>query len=53
MVEDGDTYFYHADGLGSIVTITDDALNIVQHYSYGMPTSTDPDFIQPYTFTGR
>jgi len=56
MVEDGDTYYYHAGGLGSIVAMTDDSLNIVQHYSYdsfGSPTSTDPDFSQPYTFTGR
>ena len=56
MVEDGDKYYYHADGLGSIVAITDDACNVVQKYSYdsfGTPTPTDPDFIQPYTFTGR
>lgn len=56
MVEDGTNYFYHADGLGSIVAITDDATNIVQKYSYdsfGTPTLTDPDFIQPYAFTGR
>ena len=56
MVEGGDKYYYHADGLGSIVAITDDARNVVQKYSYGSfgtPTPTDPDFIQPYTFTGR
>jgi len=56
MVEDGDTYFYHVDGLGSIVAMTDDSLNIVQHYSYdsfGTPTLSDPAFSQPYTYTGR
>jgi len=56
MIEDGDSYFYHADGLGSIIAMTDDTLNIVQHYSYdsfGMPTLSDPDFSQPYAFTGR
>jgi len=56
MIEGRDTYYYHADGLGSIVAMTDDSLNIVQHYSYdsfGTPTLSDPDFIQPYTYTGR
>jgi len=56
MVRNGQNYFYHADGLGSIVAITDQSRNIVQKYSYetfGLPTPTDPTFRQPYAFTAR
>ena len=56
MVRAGQTYFYHADGLGSIVALTDQSRNIVQKYGYetfGLPTPTDPAFRQPYAFTAR
>lgn len=51
----GQFYYYHADGLGSIATITDAAHNIVQSYEYdsfGMakPSTT---FMNIYTYTGR
>jgi RHS repeat-associated protein len=51
------SYYYHADGLGSIVAITDANEDIVQRYSYdtfGMMTSVqDPEFDNSYAFTGR
>jgi RHS repeat-associated protein len=56
MVRGGQNYFYHADGLGSIVAITDQNQTIVQKYSYeafGLPTPQDPSYRQPYTFTAR
>ena len=56
MVRNGQNYFYHADGLGNIVAITDQSQNIVQKYSYetfGLPTPSDPAFRQPYAFTAR
>ena len=55
MIKDGSSYYYHADGLGSIVAITDSSQTIVQHYDYGtfgQLTASD-DFNNSYTFTGR
>ncbi len=48
-------YYFHADGLGSITTITDNSRNIVQRYSYdsfGMPKPTT-SFKNNYQFTSR
>ena len=57
MIKNNQTYYYHADGLGSITAITDSSGTIVQKYQYdsfGNITSVlNPNFIQPYTFTGR
>jgi len=48
---------YHADGLGSVVAMTDTSKNIVQRYSYdtfGMLTAIqNPEFTNSYTYTGR
>jgi RHS repeat-associated protein len=50
------TRFYHADGLGSIRRLTDEAGNITDGYTYSAfgellaHTGTDP---QPYTFAGE
>ena len=50
------TRFYHADGLGSIRRLTDEAGNITDGYTYDAfgellaHTGTDP---QPYAFTGE
>lgn len=53
----GQSYFYHADGLGSVLALTDSAKGIVQRYSYdtfGMLTSVvDAEFGNEYTYTGR
>jgi len=54
-VRAGQSYFYHADGLGSIVAITDSTQAIVQKYSYEsfvLPTPLTT-LQQPYMFTGR
>jgi len=51
----GGFHYYHADGLGSIVAITDTAKNVVQRYEYdsfGMVTP-QTDFVNSYTYTGR
>ena len=57
MIQDGTRYFYHADGLGSIVALTDSNKQIVQRDSYdtfGMLTSVqNPEFNNSYTYTAR
>lgn len=53
----GASFFYHADGLGSITEITNNSGSVVQAYTYSsfgkIESQLDPTFIQPYTFTGR
>lgn len=53
----GASFFYHADGLGSITEITDSTGALKQQYTYSsfgkIESQLDPNFIQPYTFTGR
>jgi len=53
----GQTYCYHADGLGSIVAMTNSSKNIVQRYSYdtyGMLTGIlNHELTNSYTYTGR
>ena len=49
------TYYYHADGLGSITALSNASGSIVQTYSYdsfGNITQTG-SITQPYTFTAR
>ena len=50
-------YFYHADGLGSIVGLSDASGNIVQRYEYDsfgiMNITTQGNIRQPFTYTGR
>ncbi len=57
MIKGGGTYYYHADGLGSIIAITDANRNVVQRYEYdsfgNITYMQDPNFKQPYTYTGR
>jgi len=56
LVRGGQSYFYHADGLGSVVAITDGSQAVVQRYGYegfGLPTPQNTTFSQPYAFTGR
>jgi len=51
------SFFYHADGLGSITEITNQSGTVVQAYTYSsfgkIESQLDPNFIQPYTFTSR
>lgn len=52
----GESFFYHADGLGSITELTDSAGATAQGYlydSFGRTQSIFPTFQNPYTFTGR
>ena len=56
MVTGSNTYCYHADGLGSIVAITNASQSVVQRYSYdtfGMVTASDRSFANLYAFTGQ
>ena len=50
-------YYYHADGLGSIIAITDTTKTIVQRYQYAiygmLTTIQNPEFPNSYTFTAR
>jgi RHS repeat-associated protein len=48
-------YYYHFDGLGSVVAISDSNSNVVEKYSYdvfGEPNTTST-IDNPYYFTGR
>jgi RHS repeat-associated protein len=57
-VDDNDAeYYYHYDGLGSVVALSDSAGDTVQTYEYsvyGQVAAEDPEFLtNPYMFTGR
>nr|MDA8165358.1 RHS repeat-associated core domain-containing protein [Desulfobacteraceae bacterium] len=48
--------YYHADGLGSITTLTDAKGQVLQSYDYssfGIPKHRGNQVKQPYTYTGR
>jgi RHS repeat-associated protein len=51
----GQYFYYHADGLGSIANITDASRNIVQTYQYDSFGMVKPstNFRNSYTYTGR
>jgi RHS repeat-associated protein len=56
MRRDGASYYYHADGLGSITHITDDAGSVIQSYVYntfGEIVTQDGNLPNPYTYTSR
>ena len=57
LLNNGQTYYYHADGLGSIVAITNSAQTVVQRYiydAYGTPKAIiGYSFENSYLFTGR
>lgn len=51
-----DKYYYHADGLGSIIALTDQAGKVVQTYEYdsfGNLKDQKNRVKQPFTYTGR
>jgi len=57
-VADNDAaYYYHYDGLGSVVALSDSDGDTIQTYEYsvyGQVGAEDPDFLtNPYMFTGR
>jgi len=50
------TYYYHVDGLGSVVALTDSSQKVVQDYQYdsfGNLKDQKERIKQPYTFTAR
>lgn len=57
MVANGkDKYYYHADGLGSVIALTDTAGKVIQSYEYdsfGNLKDQKNRIKQPYTYTGR
>jgi RHS repeat-associated protein len=55
MVRGGQTFYYHADWLGSVMGLTDTNQTLVQSYGYdGFGNLDQPGVIQnPYTYTGR
>ena len=55
LVRNGQSVFYHADGLGSIIALTDSSEAVVQRYAYSVfgEATASTGFLQPYGFTGR
>jgi RHS repeat-associated protein len=57
MEKNGQSFYYHADGLGSITEITNQSGAVVQRYAYSsfgkIESQLDSNFIQPYAFTAR
>jgi RHS repeat-associated protein len=57
MDKNSQSFYYHADGLGSITDLTNQTGTVVQRYTYSsfgkIESQSDPNFVQPYTFTGR
>ncbi|MFH1478161.1 MAG: RHS repeat-associated core domain-containing protein [Candidatus Omnitrophota bacterium] len=56
MERDGESYYYHTDGLGSIIALTDSAQTIINSYTYdsfGNIMEQTGSLINPYTYTGR
>jgi RHS repeat-associated protein len=56
MEQGGKTYYYHKDGLGSIVSMSDETGQTVQGYEYdsfGRILSRSGNIQNPFTYTGR
>ncbi len=56
MTRAGQTSYYHLDGLGSVVNVTDNAGSVVESYSYdayGRPSIVTSTIGNPFRFTGR
>ncbi|MDA8416700.1 MAG: hypothetical protein M0Z78_06490 [Betaproteobacteria bacterium] len=56
MTRENEVYFYHADGLGSVVALTDEKQKVVETYAYdsfGNLKDRDNALMQPFTYTGR
>ncbi len=57
VVDSNSVYYYHYDGLGSVVALSDSAGDTVQTYEYsiyGQVAASEPEFLtNPYMFTGR
>ena len=56
LIQKKGNYYYHSDGLGSIVAITDESAKVVQDYDYyyfGELKNQKNRIKQPYKYTGR
>ena len=56
MSRDNEVYFYHTDGLGSVVALTDKKQHVVEAYEYDSFGNLKQGFNQPmhlFTYTGR
>ncbi len=57
MEKNSQSFYYHADGLGSITELTNQSGTIAQRYAYSsfgkIESQLDANFVQPYTFTSR
>ncbi|MBN1362385.1 MAG: RHS repeat-associated core domain-containing protein, partial [Sedimentisphaerales bacterium] len=56
-VEDANAvYYYHFDGLGSVVALSDatgDTVQVYEYSIYGQPAAADPNHPNPYLFSAR
>ncbi len=56
VADSNQVYYYHFDGLGSVVALSDSEGDTVQLYgysAYGHVVASDPNHPNPYMFTGR
>jgi RHS repeat-associated protein len=57
MEKNSQSFYYQADGLGSITELTNQSGTVVQRYSYSsfgkIESQLDLNFVQPYAFTAR
>jgi RHS repeat-associated protein len=57
MEKNGQSFYYHADGLGSATDLTNQTGTVVQRYTYSsfgkIESQLDLNFVQSYTFTAR
>jgi RHS repeat-associated protein len=51
----GEDYYYHYDGLGSVIALTDSAGHLTENYAYDVygRANTTSSISNPYLFTGR
>jgi len=57
MEKNSQSFYYHADGLGSITELTSQSGTVTQRYTYSsfgkFESQLDANFVQPYIFTSR
>ena len=57
MEKNAQSFYYHADGLGSITELTNQSATVTQRYTYSsfgkIESQLDSNFVQPFTFTSR
>jgi RHS repeat-associated protein len=56
VTQGANTFYYHKDGLGSVVNLTDASGNVAKSYTYksfGEIHSETGSLVQPFAFTGR